>query len=711
MSLASKKRKTMIVVSILLILIITIGVFISTNQENKTVAATTSLASGTKSIVNLDAQGNDAGSNFLSAITGAQNESIYFGDNFNNTNGNTGTYAHTGAIKWRVLSANDTKYSSGSMLLWADYIIGARRFQTRQTNQGYAYWGTSEMRAWLNGGDCLADVGATNPTKVPTVTTNVPDTSSWFYNLFTSQEKKNIIESKPYETKNWGYNAAGATRYITSGIVGTADNKYSTSFINSLAGTYAAQVGTSVIETTQDYLFLLDYYDINNTAYGFGDSGQVYANKVNNSWNTSSEFYPCYNDDNGSNSSNYLKTSNEIASDWWLRPAGRMNATEARVLYVHSSGFINNDYVTNPHGVRPAFNLDPQNIIYATAANTAKIGSQFVQVGGTSVNPAYKVYLKSDTFTNYNSLSSGQPQIKISGNNVSVELAGKSGKAIFLIADKSGNGEVKYQAVADFNGSGVATATLPSGVKAENSSIAVLFADTLRGDNYAETVAGSYTNVILDSPTKVDKTYTGSKLTIADIDDAQKPWYDSALLDITYPTGYLDGMTEVGTYTVKAEIKSAYRNNTIFSGTPDTSKGENDYTRYFEFEIKQKQLDFPTFFDGGTKPYNDGQDILFTLIYDSAAIEIKHKGAVLTGNQIVESAVNKYPLAVSLKDSKNYAWKTTPPSDFGFEITRKPIEVKLHDGNEVYTLTGMQGSIIKAELDMPNGVHINNGKP
>ncbi|MDE6362122.1 MAG: hypothetical protein K2L53_04015, partial [Clostridia bacterium] len=339
MNLASKKRKLLIVVSILLILTMSIGVFISTNQENKTVAATTSLTSGTKSIVNLNAQGGII-DNFSSAITGTQNESIYYGDNFAvGTNGNTGNYAHTGAIKWRILSKNDTKYSNGDMLLWSDYIIGSRRFQTRQTNQGYAYWGTSEMRAWLNGGDCLADVGAQNTTKIPTDIANVPDTNSWFYKLFTSEEKKNIVESKPYETKNWGYNATAAPRYITSGIVGTDANKYSTSFIDSLCGTYATQVGTSVIETTQDFLFLLDYYDINNTAYGFGDSGQVYANQVNSSWNTSSDFYPGYNDDNGSASSNYLKTSNEVANDWWIRSVGRLQATESKALYVHGSGY------------------------------------------------------------------------------------------------------------------------------------------------------------------------------------------------------------------------------------------------------------------------------------------------------------------------------------------------------------------------------------
>ncbi|MDE6361982.1 MAG: hypothetical protein K2L53_03300, partial [Clostridia bacterium] len=40
----------------------------------------------------------------------------------------------------------------------------------------------------------------------------------------------------------------------------------------------------------------------------------------------------------------------------------------------------------------------------------------------------------------------------------------------------------------------------------------------------------------------------------------------------------------------------------------------------------------------------------------------------------------------------------------------KPIEVKLHDGNDGYNLTGMRGNKLKAELDMPNGVYINTGE-
>ncbi|MDE6362300.1 MAG: hypothetical protein K2L53_04915, partial [Clostridia bacterium] len=691
-------------VSILLILTITIGVFIFTNQENKTVEATSSLASGTASGINLDADGNLT-NYFSSIITGAQNESIYFGDNFAvGTNGNEGDYAHTGAIKWRVLSVSDTKYSNGEMLLWADYCIGTQAYNPSHENPYYAFWGTSQMRATLNGGDYLSTVS--NANTAPTLAYNATDnnrvdvSNSWYNQLFTVQERNNIVASKAYETKDWGYGTA-APYYKTTGITTTSSSGnglYTSNVLNTTTGAakFVTTSNSSVIETTSgDNLFLLDYYDINNTAYGFGDNGQVYANQVNTTWTTSSAFYPGY-DDSASITSGYLKPRSDDYPRWWLRSVGRVSTSNSRALLVNASGSVGTSFVSNIRGVRPAFNFNPDDIIYATAANTSSIGNQFVSVGGTVSQPAYKVYLKSDDYKNYNQDVANAPIISNLGRDITVTSRNSSqtGSAAILLTDKDGNGEVAYQATANFVG-GVATASIPSGINVNNYAVTVLFVDNARGGNYAETVTASYTKVVLESPTKVTTTYTGNKLTIADIDDAQKPWYDSALIDITYPTGYADGMTNVGTYTVKAEIKSAYRANTIFSGEPDTSKGENSYTRYFDYEITKKLLDYPTFFDGNSKPYDDGRDVLFMLVYDSNAIEIKHKGVAITGNQIEESAVNKYPLIVSLKDSDNYDWKTTPPSGFGFEITKKPIEVKLHDGNDGYNLTGMRGNKLK----------------
>ncbi len=462
-----KGRALLVFLCILLLLVVTLGSLIFNCVSTKeNVGAADIRNQGSASILNLNSSGEFA-NNFNDALQGGQNEFIYFGENFNNTHGNKGTYAHTGAIKWRVLAKNDTKYSNGSILLWSDYMIGVQRYHTRQSNPYYAYWGTSEIRAVLNGGDFISDV--MSPTVLPTATTNITADNSWFNQIFSERERNSIQSSKIYDTNDWGY---GTTKsyYKTTNIVGTGNGQYSTTGINGVPGTYATQVGTSVIEKTSDKLFLLDYYDVNNLAYGFGDDGLVYAKKVDSSWTESSEFYPGYHDNSGSIRSDYLKNNGDLAEHCWLRQAGRYN-TYSVALCIHANGSVSHDVVTNPYGIRPAINLDPESVIYATGSDVSSNSTVFSQVSTINGDkPAYKVYLKTADYVNYNENISSAPEITLPGNSISIKKPGQSGKAIILLADKSGNGEVKYQATAEFTG-GVATATLPSGVDASGYSL------------------------------------------------------------------------------------------------------------------------------------------------------------------------------------------------------------------------------------------------
>ncbi len=660
---------------------------------------------GTASVLNLNENGISQ-DHFSKVIQGAQNDYIYFGDNFNNINGNTGTNAHTGAIKWRVLSANDTKYSNGGMLLMSDYLVGTQRYHTRQTNPYYAYWGTSEIRAVLNGGDFISDV--VSPTVLPTATTNIPISNSWFYKLFSEQERNNILSSKKYETKNWGYSTSSPC-YKTNNIVGTGKGQYAPVGINGVPGTYASQVGTSVIESTSDNLFLLDYYDINNTAYGFGDSGEVYAKKANSSWTEESEFYPGYHDNSGSVISDYLYTRNDTSYAWWLRTAGH-NGSDSLAFFV-VNGYVGINYVTEMIGIRPAFVFDDVNVIYATSSDVSTNDMVFAPV--STVNggkPAYKVYLKTADYVNYNENISSAPDITLSGNKVSVTKSGQGGSAIILLADKSGNGEVKYQATAEFNG-GVATATLPSGVDASGYSITVLFADEVRGGNYAESISASYTNMIYKSPSTVRATYTGKKLSMDNVSDEDKSWYDDQYIDITYP----DGMIDVGTYTVKAEIKSAYQTSYVkFSGIPDAGKGETQYIRYFDFKIETRYVDFPTFENGEYKlkhNYAGDNVIRFTLnSFDKNYIEVSYTGGAdgvsYEDRYGVAQAmyVGVYELDVKIKDAygDNCKLRGAPSSGkLEFEVTPAPIEIEVLDGTSNH-IVGIRNGKKRVTVTIPN---------
>ena len=693
----SKGKCLLVPACILLMLAMVLSGLISNYSTSKGVNVDAeTIKPGTASVLNLNSSGG-AKDNLKDALQGGQNDYIYFGTNPKSSTLNEPGYqnANTGAIKWRVLSKNDTKYSSNKILLWADYSLGKSQYNLYQTPD-FSYWGTSMLRAKLNGGEYLNS----NSSGFETVN----ESNSWLYNIFEDLEIENIVNSQNYETKVWKQVEA-IPHYVTDGVIGTGDGQYTLTSINGNPGKYASINGTSVIETTSDRLFLLGYHDINNVDYGYSDGGITYANKVDPTWTPSTEAYPSYTDKT-SVSVEYLKSD----STYWIREPGRYLTAYACASHVDSAGYVKDHNTARIYGVRPAFNLNPNSIIYSTASDISTNGTSFTPV--TSIigdKPAYKVYLKADNYVNYNSSASGAPTITNSNGVVRISKTGQSGKAIILLADKSGNGEVKYQATADFV-NGEATASVPGGVNAKNYSITVLFADELRGDNYSESITGSYTNMILDEPSKISMVYTGNKLTMADVADSQKEWYDEQYIEITYPNS-LDGLTDVDTYNVKAEIKSSYQSIVKFDGTPDASKGETQYIRYFDFEITPKIVEYPKFHnDINKKEYDGGNELLFTLVYDANAIDIKYKGISITNKQVKEKAVGKYALDVSLKDTKNYAWKSGSPTKLEFEVAKKRIEVEITDNQGRYELSGMQGRKITAELNMPTGVHLPSGE-
>ncbi|MDE7373688.1 MAG: hypothetical protein K2N18_06460, partial [Clostridia bacterium] len=340
-------------------------------------------------MLNLTEEGADK-DNFASVITGKQNENIYFGSKSGE------------AIKWRVLSTTDTKYDSGnSWLLWADSSLGSEKYNDYYNNPYYAYWGTSKIRATLNGGKYLSTVSST--TTKPAFNQTVATSASYLYTYFSSFERANMVASGSYQTKNFGYDNSHTTapKFHTTGIADTTggNGKYKTADVNSmntLAGTAAtiSVNGTSVLESTSgDYLFLLDYYDVNNTAFGMCDNGVTYAEMLNSSWTSNQAGYPSYNDDS-SVKAEYLKSSGY----YWLRPAGRNGATGSIALLGYSN-YIGFNLLNGDSGVRPAFNFSPQNIIYATAADVSSNGDTFASVSSVAGDkPTYKLCIKSSVY-------------------------------------------------------------------------------------------------------------------------------------------------------------------------------------------------------------------------------------------------------------------------------------------------------------------------
>ncbi|MDE5756948.1 MAG: hypothetical protein K2I23_07655, partial [Clostridia bacterium] len=278
-----------------------------------------------------------------------------------------------------------------------------------------------------------------------------------------------------------------------------------------------------------------------------------------------------------------FSSSADVDSYYWLRSPGRY-ASYSYALFVHNSGNIHATHgsLSHQNGVRPAFSFSPSNVIYATAASVASNGATFASVSSVGGKPAYKLYIKSNGYKNFNDSanSTGKPQISTDGGKITVTKSGQTGSAVILLSDKSGSGSVAYQATAPFSG-GVATANLPSGVDASDFSITVLFADSLRGGQYAETITGSFTSFGLAIPEDVPVVYNGALRTVADF--SEEKWYDasiyqnSTLMTVSIPSNAIT----VDEYTVSFTLKDS-----ADIEWSDGTKGTKEIT----LKITQKEL-------------------------------------------------------------------------------------------------------------------------
>ncbi len=118
--------------------------------------------------------------------------------------------------------------------------------------------------------------------------------------------------------------------------------------------------------------------------------------------------------------------------------------------------------------------------------------------------------------------------------------------------------------------------------------------NTFKSDVTLTSSSSVETDLRLPAPTKVTATYNGQPLTLADVAGAEKSWYDSGKMSITYPAE----MTNVGVKQVKAT--STVSEGLPFRGTPGA--GETETERFFDFEIKPKPISLNVSATGGGLP-------------------------------------------------------------------------------------------------------------
>ncbi|MDE5990002.1 MAG: hypothetical protein K2H36_00275, partial [Clostridia bacterium] len=144
------------------------------------------------------------------------------------------------------------------------------------------------------------------------------------------------------------------------------------------------------------------------------------------------------------------------------------------------------------------------------------------------------------------------------------------------------------------------------------------------------------------SPVDVEVEYTGQSLSLANVEESQKTWYNASLMSIDYSANA--DMVNAGLKKVKVTITAS---DEFFKEAPDESIGESDTVRYFNFTITKKKI---------------GVDI--TEKTGGGGLEVNAKtGAVYAGDT---EANKRAPIfAVSYKNNSTGIVYNSYPTDVG----------------------------------------------
>ena len=235
-------------------------------------------------------------------------------------------------IKWRVLQNAD-----GHLLLLADRNLDAVQYNTNDTS---VTWETSTMRSWLNGYGSAVNQAGTDYSVSPA--------ASFLGTAFTTGEQAAIPAVTVVNANNPEYGTAGGNN-------------------------------------TTDKLFLLSIAEATTTGFGFTDN---YSDTdVRKAGNTD------YAKSRGIYTYTYSSTG---CGDWWLRSPGD-NDDNAAVVggngNVDRTGF---NVDANDVGVRPAFHIDLNSVLFTSAANGGKAGEGALAPVGDYSGSDWKLTLLDD---------------------------------------------------------------------------------------------------------------------------------------------------------------------------------------------------------------------------------------------------------------------------------------------------------------------------
>ncbi len=325
-------------------------------------------------------------------------------------------------VKWRVLSN-----TGGQLFLLSDQNLDVFQYHTEEEN---VTWETSTMRSWLNGYDASSNTGGSSGTDY--TGDNFLDTA------FSAKEQNAIVETAVVNDDN-------------------KDDNYGTD-------------GDGGNDTT-DRIFLLSIAEADNRSYfPKYSSSRCSANTP-------------YVADGGRLGTHMNGEDEDYLDRWWLRSPGFDNTMAAGIDEEGVELYEGNPVNNKSFAVRPAFNLDLDDVLFTSAAEGGKsasgMDSGLTAVQNYSGND-WKLTLKDSTRSSF-AISNG----KWSGNTLTFSYSGaQTGTNEYLSAVILENGAITYygRILQLTSASGTASLSLPSGVTLSDTTKLYVFNEQFNGN-------------------------------------------------------------------------------------------------------------------------------------------------------------------------------------------------------------------------------------
>lgn len=321
-------------------------------------------------------------------------------------------------VKWRVLSN-----TGGQLFLLADQNLDVFQYHTEPE---YVTWETSTMRSWLNGYGASSNTGGSSGTDY--TGDNFLDTA------FSTEEQSAIVETTVVNNDNTD------------------------------CGDFSIEGGND----TTDRIFLLSLTEASNRNYFPNDISRFSTNTA------------------------YVAGGGQLGSSmydagegdwWWLRSPGNGNLRAAFIEWEDCGPVADGNPVNNRvTAVRPAFNLDLDDVLFTSAAEGGKSASGMDNGLSAVVNYSgneWKLTLLDGTrgFDISNA--------KWSGNTLTFSYSGaQTGTNEYLSAVILENGAITYygRILRSTSASGTANLSLPSGVALSDTTTLYVFNEQVNGD-------------------------------------------------------------------------------------------------------------------------------------------------------------------------------------------------------------------------------------